>query len=130
MTAKSPLSTRRSAPTCSRDSWEPSGQQPQAKFEEYHPLPNGMIIEYYALDFSSGAYGMSFEAKNVDQLDQSFMLVGGEPGLFSYDASWDQTPHILSYDARTLYVNNGGVLTLDRRSGPQTRRRRPTSRAT
>jgi hypothetical protein len=91
-----------------------SGPNPrQSKYEEYHPVPNGVVLDRYKLDLYYEDYDLSFAAKNVDQLDQSYRVEGGRPGVFTYKAVWDQTPHIFSYSARSLYFGSGGVLTMD-----------------
>lgn len=84
------------------------------KFEEYRTRPNGVTFDFYGIDVDyEGGYQFSCEAKNVTQLDQSFACAGGRPGALTYEVSWDQTPHVLSNQARTPYVlNPNGSLTL------------------
>lgn len=89
------------------------GNPKQAKFEEYHVVPNGLVLDSYSLDLDWGSYELGLRARNINQLDQSYRLSGGKPGSFSYKLSWDQAPHIYSYQAKTLYNAYGGTLSMD-----------------
>jgi MtrB/PioB family decaheme-associated outer membrane protein len=88
-----------------------SNGKPQSKFDEYQTHPTGGIFDY-TLDYNSGTdYDLNFFIKDLDESLQNFKMdmSGGREGLFTYDAGWVQTPHVYSYDAQTLYSNQGSV---------------------
>lgn len=76
---------------------------PEAKFQEYGEIPDGAIIPRYTLEAGDDRTRVDFEAKDVLQNDQSYSLSIDRDSRFSVDAGWDQTPHLYSETARTLY---------------------------
>ncbi|MBK8575226.1 MAG: MtrB/PioB family outer membrane beta-barrel protein [Elusimicrobia bacterium] len=76
---------------------------PEAKFEEYKDIPQGIVFPRYELDVESTNGEFSFNAKKVAQEDQSFTLSYDRYGKFNFTAGWDQTPHRWSNTSRTLY---------------------------
>lgn len=76
---------------------------PEAKFEEYKDVPQGILFPFYRMDVESSNYEMSLEAKKIAQEDQSFDLNYTRNGKLNFSAGWDQTPHRWSNTSRTLY---------------------------
>ena len=76
---------------------------PEAKFEEYKDIPQGIVFPHYELNLDAPNYEMSFDARNVAQEDQSFNLDYSRNGKLKFNAGWDQTPHRWSNTSRTLY---------------------------
>ncbi|MBK8872083.1 MAG: MtrB/PioB family outer membrane beta-barrel protein [Elusimicrobia bacterium] len=76
---------------------------PEAKFEEYKDIPQGIVFPRYKLDVEAPTYELSLDAKKVTQEDQSFDLSYDRNGKLSFTAGWDQTPHRWSNTSRTLY---------------------------
>ena len=76
---------------------------PEAKFQEYKDVPQGIVLPRYKLDVEAPNYEMSLDAKNVAQEDQSFDLMYDRNGKLNFTAGWNQTPHRWSNTSRTLY---------------------------
>ena len=80
-----------------------------AKFYEYRDLRPGafsnMFVEAGSRD---GLYGIGFWAKNIGYDDQSYFLSASKAGEHYLNLGWDQTPHLYSNSARTLYNGVGG----------------------
>ena len=86
---------------------------PEAKFQEYKDVPQGIVFPHYKLDLEAPNYEMSLDAKNVAQEDQSFDLTYDRNGKLNFTAGWNQTPHRWSNTSRTLYnETNPGVYEL------------------
>ncbi len=83
---------------------------PQSKFDEYYVHRTGGVLDY-DMAYDKGDYDVNAYVHDMDQSYQNFKLGvnGGKEGLFTYNASWAQIPHELSYDAHTLYQNNNSV---------------------
>lgn len=77
---------------------------PEAKFEEYREVPNGPVIRNYRLGMENEKNAVEFEAQNVRQLDQAFDLSISHEYKYRLSASWAQTPHLYSKEARTPYT--------------------------
>jgi MtrB/PioB family decaheme-associated outer membrane protein len=77
------------------------------KFYEYRDLRPGPTGDMFiAAGTSDGLYSVDFFARNIGYDDQSFLLSLAKAGEHYLDVGWDQTPHVYSQDARTLY---GGI---------------------
>jgi MtrB/PioB family decaheme-associated outer membrane protein len=86
---------------------------PEAKFQEYKEVPNGIIIENYRMDVDSDKYDMSLNINKVRQEDQSASLEYDRGGKLWLNAAYNQTPHLWSNTSRTLYTEEiPGVLIL------------------
>ena len=77
------------------------------KFDEYKAVPNGFFVNRYTLEADTETYGVSVDMKHIGLSDQSYNLEGGRPGSFTYSLGWDQTPHVYSHNAETLYETDG-----------------------
>ena len=76
---------------------------PEAKFEEYREVPNGIFLERYELNAQGETTDLTVELRNIRQEDQSATFEM-DKGRLSIDASWNQTPHLRSKDSSTPYV--------------------------
>lgn len=84
----------------------------EAKFEEYGEVPNGIVIEKYAVEGESETSAYSLELNKIRQNNQSASF-GYDSGKLSVEASYDQTPHNYSNWSKTLYQETSpGVLVL------------------
>lgn len=85
---------------------------PEAKFEEYRDVPQGIVIDKYAITEESDKYDMKFQVKNVQQADQTAEL-GFRTGKLNLGLSYDMLPHRWSNVSQTLYSESSpGVLLL------------------
>lgn len=80
---------------------EPSASE-TAKFEEYRDITEGLFLERLQLRIfrPDESYSVEFEGSKWGQEDQEFALRAGRLGVWQFDFSWDQTPHIYSTNAR------------------------------
>jgi hypothetical protein len=77
---------------------------PEAKFQEYKDVPQGLFIESYTLDVDAPKYDLSLDAKSITEEDRSATLSYDRGGKLWLNAGWDQTPHRWSETSRTLYT--------------------------
>src|SRR6266540_298444 len=93
---------------------EPSKSR-KAKFEEYRDLPGGPFLADLRLRLfrPDESYSVEFDGSKWGQEDQEFRLAAGRLGLWRFGFEWDQTPHILSTNARLrARETSRGVFTL------------------
>ncbi len=84
-----------------------------AKFQEYRDVDDGFIGNLNMRYFKSGCF-VDFEGMNISRDDQSYLLEGGRYGQFDYSLFYDETPHNLSFDAKSFYSGiDGDSLTID-----------------
>lgn len=84
---------------------------PAARPEEYGEKPNGLLFETYRMDLDTDGYVMSVEGYNIGRNNQFLKTEGGKPGKFTWEVSWDKTPHLFSNEARTFWKHQGeGVM--------------------
>src|SRR5262245_52357134 len=76
----------------------------RAKWEEYRDYPGSAFLGDLQLRVFTAdeKYSAEFTGSKWGQTDQEFGLRGGRLGLWEAGFAWDQTPHILSTDARLL----------------------------
>lgn len=92
-----------------------AGQKSLAKYYEYRDLRPGPFGNFhFATGTSDGLYQVDVWGKNVGYDDQRFDFSASKAGEHYFNFQWDQTPHLASTSAQTIY---GGVgsnhLTLD-----------------
>jgi MtrB/PioB family decaheme-associated outer membrane protein len=80
----------------------------KAKFNEYRDIRDGFTGDLM-MQYESGNYYIDFGATEVGRKTQRYELSGGKWGSFKYFLSYDQLPHNLTYDAKTLYQGFGGA---------------------
>ena len=80
----------------------------RAKFEEYGEVPPGPLIDEVWIRALSndGLYGVSFWARNIGLNNQTYYLNLSKAGEHYLALVWDQTPHLTSTSAKTVF---GGV---------------------
>lgn len=87
--------------------------QSSARFHEYRDIDDG-VIGGFRVDLTKGSYYMTLLGENVGLTtnhvgldDQFFILKGGRYDKFKYSLFYNETPHNLSFDARTFYTGVG-----------------------
>jgi MtrB/PioB family decaheme-associated outer membrane protein len=80
-----------------------------AKYEEYGKIPAGLFLDWINLDVGSndGRYRVNFLGKDVGYDAQSYMLDFSEAGKQYLSIGWEETPHIWSTSAKTLFSGVG-----------------------
>ena len=97
-----------------RDGVAALGGQSLAKYYEYSTIKPGPFMDGWASAGSmDGVYQIDVWARNVGYSDQRYLLGASVAGLHYIDLGWDQTPHVYSTSAQTLYNGVGSnALTL------------------
>lgn len=75
---------------------------PEAKFEEYREVPNGVVLERYNVEGEGDTYDYELGLKKITQEDQSASF-RFQKGALNVEALYDQTPHNWSNQTETLY---------------------------
>jgi hypothetical protein len=90
------------------------GGQSLAKYYEYSTIKPGPFLDArFTAGSKDGRYGVDFWARNAGYDDQRYLLDLSKAGTNYLSLSWDQTPHVYSDSAQTLYNGVGsGALTL------------------
>ena len=76
--------------------------------DEYGKVPRSVFLSEFGVQAGSrdGRYAVDFWADNVGTNFQRYYLGIYEPGRQYFNMGWDQTPHLLSSSAKTIF---GGV---------------------
>lgn len=87
----------------------PTQTESIAKYEEYGKVPAGLFMDWIKLDIGSndGRYRFNFLGKDVGYDAQSYKFDFSEAGKQYLSLGWDQTPHIWSTSAKTLFDGVG-----------------------
>jgi MtrB/PioB family decaheme-associated outer membrane protein len=90
------------------------GQKSLGKYYEYSSIKPGPFGNgWLSVGTSDGLYKYDVWGKNVGYSDQRFEAGASKAGEFYFTGVWDETPHIYSTNAQTLYSGLGtGALTL------------------
>src|SRR6516225_6045090 len=91
------------------DNWlTPKNSQSRAKFEEYGEVRPGAFLDWINLQAGTtdGRYAFDFWGRSVGLNNQSYSLDASELGRHYLSLGWDQTPHLISTSAKTIF---GGV---------------------
>jgi MtrB/PioB family decaheme-associated outer membrane protein len=84
-----------------------------AKFYEYRDLRPGPFGDFnVAAGSANGLYEIDAWGKNVGYNDQRYDAFWSKAGEQYLNFMWDQTPHVYSTSASTLFNTNGNALTL------------------
>src|ERR1019366_10602121 len=84
-----------------------------AKFYEYRDLRPGPIGDFnVATGSRNGLYEIDAWGTNVGYRDQRYDAYLSKAGEQYFNFMWDQTPHVYSTSASTLFNTNGNALTL------------------
>ena len=91
-----------------KDGLASNGQNALGKFYEYRDLrPGPFGNAWLATGSKNGKYQFDFWADDIGRRDQRFEVNGSRAGEFYINGVWDQTPHIYSTNAQTLYNGVG-----------------------
>ncbi len=89
------------------------GGQSLAKFYEYRDLRPGPFGDFnVAAGSRNGLYEIDAWGTNVGYNDQRYNAYLSKAGEQYFNFMWDETPHIYSTSASTLFNTNGNALTL------------------
>ena len=84
-----------------------------AKFYEYSSEKPGAFGDFnVAAGSKDGLYEIDAWGKNVGYSDQAYNAYLTKAGEQYFNFNWDQTPHVYSTSASTLFNTNGNALTL------------------
>jgi len=84
-----------------------------AKFYEYRDLRPGPTGDFFvAAGSKDGLYEIDAWGKNVGYRDQRYDAYVSKAGEQYFNFMWDETPHVYSTSASTLFNTNGNALTL------------------
>src|SRR5450759_1285601 len=84
-----------------------------AKFYEYRDLRPGPTGDFFvAAGSRDGLYEIDAWGKNVGYRDQRYEAYVSKAGEQYFNFMWDETPHVYSTSASTLFNTNGNALTL------------------
>jgi MtrB/PioB family decaheme-associated outer membrane protein len=80
----------------------------RAKFEEYGKIPTAPFLDWINLQAGTldGKYAVDFWGRSVGLNNQSYYLDASQIGQQYLSLGWDQTPHLISTSAKTVF---GGV---------------------
>ena len=89
------------------------GQGSLAKYYEYSTVKPGPFGDFnFATGSRDGLYEIDAWGKNVGYSDQRYETYLSKAGEQYFNFMWDQTPHVYSTSASTLFNTNGNALTL------------------
>jgi MtrB/PioB family decaheme-associated outer membrane protein len=88
----------------------------KAKFNEYRDVGTGItgsiLLDYYGKDYffnlNGEGFGFNADMKKMRN-NQSFSATAGKQDEFKYSLFYNETPHNLTYGARTLYSGVGST---------------------
>jgi MtrB/PioB family decaheme-associated outer membrane protein len=82
-----------------------------AKFEEYGKIPNGLFLDSFYLEMGSkdGRYNIDAWGKDVGVNAQSYGVDFAQNGFQYLTLGWDQTPHLISTSAKSLFSGVGST---------------------
>lgn len=86
------------------------GGKSLAKFYEYSSRKPGPFVGgFFSAGSQDGVYRADFLAQNVGYSDQDYRFDFSKAGVNYLSVGWDQTPHLYSTSARTLYNGVGSA---------------------
>lgn len=89
------------------------GQGSLAKYYEYSTQKPGPFGDFnFAAGSKDGLYQIGAWGQNVGYSDQRYNADFSKAGEHYFNFMWDQTPHVYSTSASTLFNTNGNALTL------------------
>jgi MtrB/PioB family decaheme-associated outer membrane protein len=94
------------------DFWlTPRTTQSIAKFEEYGKVPNGLFLDWINMQAGTtdGRYAFDFWGRNVGQNNQSYNIDVAAIGQHYLTLGWDETPHLISTSAKTIFSGVGST---------------------
>src|SRR5262249_36632431 len=90
-----------------------SGGDTRAKFEEYGRVPNGPFGDFATVSLATknGLYFADAWAQNIGRNNQSYLLDIGQAGFAYLTVGYDETPHLYSTSAVTIWGGSPTALT-------------------
>jgi MtrB/PioB family decaheme-associated outer membrane protein len=89
------------------------GGKSLAKYYEYSSVKPGAFGDFnVATGSRNGLYEVDVWGQNVGYSDQAYNAYLSKAGEQYFNFNWDQTPHVYSTSASTLFNTNGNALTL------------------
>ncbi len=87
----------------------PTQTDSRAKFEQYGKVPPGLFLDWFYLEAGSkdGRYNVDVWGKDVGVNAQSFGFDFAQNGFQYLTFGWDQTPHLYSTSAKSLFSGIG-----------------------
>jgi MtrB/PioB family decaheme-associated outer membrane protein len=87
------------------------GAEESSKLNEYRDLGDGAELPRLWLDlFRPDGFFLELRGEDLTRDDRQVDLSTGRIGLWRLDLDWTQTPHLLSLDARSPYLDRGNGL--------------------
>jgi MtrB/PioB family decaheme-associated outer membrane protein len=86
----------------------------RAKFEEYGQVLPGAFLDWINLQAGTtdGRYAYDFWGRSVGINNQSYTLDASELGRHYLSLGWDQTPHLISTSAKSIFGGTWTALTV------------------
>lgn len=82
-----------------------------AKYYEYSDIRPGAFGNFWlSTGTKDGLYRVDVGGKNVGYDDQQYWLNASKAGQFYFNFMWDQTPHVYSTSANSIYGVSGNAL--------------------
>ena len=92
-----------------KDGIKAQGGQALGKYYEYSDVKPGPFGQFWLNgQTKDGLYNFNVWGDNVGYNDQRYEADWSKAGEHYFDAIWDQTPHVYSTNARTIYSGLGG----------------------
>jgi len=89
------------------------GENQSAKYNEYRDMDNGFLGELSLRgEMKDAPYYFDFGMKNPTRDDQWYEGAFGRFGMFRLEMGYNETPHVLSNSAGTIYQQSDGIFTL------------------
>lgn len=109
--AKNPNGVNPTGITCSGGGDTPAGTR--AGYQEYGKVPNGPFGDFATVSVATktGLYFAEAWAQNIGRNNQSYLLNVGKAGFFYFYGGYDETPHLYSTSAVTIWGGSETALT-------------------
>ena len=90
-----------------------TGGDTRAKFEEYGSIPSGPTFDFFTASAATknGLYFADIWAQNVGRNNQSYLVDAGKAGVAYFEFGFDQTPHLYSTSAVSIWGGSPTALT-------------------
>ena len=90
----------------------PLTTQSRAKFEEFGEIRSGFLLDYLNLGAASkdGRFIVDFWGENIGRNNQFYSLDIAKLGEHYLTLQWNQTPHLISTSAKTIFSGAGTTI--------------------
>jgi MtrB/PioB family decaheme-associated outer membrane protein len=85
------------------------GERNSAKFFEYRDIPQGAFVKHAEVELHElleKSFFFGFQARDVREEDQTYLVSLGIARKYRLDLKWDQTPHVFTTTARSFLVES------------------------